>query len=32
MRRRAEKFGGAFAIESPETGGTSITWQVPLRP
>jgi signal transduction histidine kinase len=30
MRRRAEKFGGVLVIESPETGGTAITWQVPI--
>jgi two-component system, NarL family, sensor histidine kinase DevS len=32
LRRRAEKFGGVFLIESPETGGTAVTWQVPLGP
>jgi len=31
MRHRAEKFRGELIVESPETGGTSITWQVPLR-
>jgi signal transduction histidine kinase len=30
MRRRAEKLHGEFMIESPETGGTSLVWQVPL--
>jgi signal transduction histidine kinase len=30
MRRRAEKLRGSFVAESPSTGGTSLTWQVPL--
>ena len=30
LRRRAEKLHGTFAVESPEDGGTILTWQVPL--
>ncbi len=30
LRRRAEKLHGTFAIESPEAGGTVLTWQVPI--
>ena len=30
LRRRAEKLHGTFAIESPEEGGTILTWQVPV--
>ena len=30
LGRRAEKLDGSFEIESPVTGGTSLTWQVPL--
>jgi signal transduction histidine kinase len=30
MRRRAEKLHGEFALESPPTGGTVLTWRVPL--
>jgi signal transduction histidine kinase len=30
MRRRAEKLHGELVIESSETGGTTLTWQVPL--
>lgn len=30
LQRRAEKLHGTFAIESPESGGTRLTWQVPL--
>ena len=30
MRRRAEKLGGSFSVESPDAGGTIIVWQVPL--
>jgi signal transduction histidine kinase len=30
LQRRAEKFRGEFTIVSPETGGTLLTWQVPL--
>jgi signal transduction histidine kinase len=30
LRRRAEKLHGVFDIESPEGGGTVLTWQVPL--
>jgi nitrate/nitrite-specific signal transduction histidine kinase len=29
LRRRAEKLHGQFATELPETGGTSLIWQVP---
>lgn len=31
MRRRAEKLGGTFEIETPDAGGTLLAWQVPLR-
>ena len=31
MRRRAEKLGGRFEIETPDAGGTLLIWQVPLR-
>lgn len=30
MRRRAEKLHGELVIESSETAGTTLTWQVPL--
>ncbi len=30
LRRRAEKLRGSFVIESPPTGGTRLSWQVPL--
>jgi len=30
LRRRAEKLRGTFVIESPPTGGTRLSWQVPL--
>ena len=30
LRRRAEKLHGQFAAESPESGGTKLTWRVPL--
>jgi signal transduction histidine kinase len=30
LRRRAEKLNGQFATETPESGGTSLIWQVPL--
>jgi signal transduction histidine kinase len=30
LRRRADKLGGSLVIESPASGGTSVTWQVPL--
>jgi signal transduction histidine kinase len=30
LRRRAEKLHGHFEIESPDTGGTVLHWQVPL--
>jgi len=30
MGRRAEKLHGELVVDSPETGGTSLTWQVPL--
>jgi signal transduction histidine kinase len=29
LRRRAEKLHGSFVVESPATGGTALTWQVP---
>ncbi len=31
LRRRAEKLHGQFTAHSPETGGTSLVWQVPVR-
>ena len=31
MRRRAEKLHGSLMIETPETGGTLLIWQVPIR-
>jgi signal transduction histidine kinase len=31
MRRRAEKLRGSFDAESPATGGTILTWRVPIR-
>jgi len=30
LRRRAEKLRGHFATETPETGGTTLTWEVPI--
>ena len=30
MRRRAEKLHGSLEIETPETGGTLLIWQVPI--
>ncbi len=30
MRRRAEKLRGSFNLESPVSGGTNLTWRVPL--
>ncbi len=30
LRRRAEKLHGQFDVRSPATGGTVLTWQVPL--
>jgi signal transduction histidine kinase len=30
LRRRAEKLNGQFVIESPDTGGTVLTWRAPL--
>ena len=32
LRRRAEKLNGSFFIEEAENGGTSLVWQVPVRP
>jgi signal transduction histidine kinase len=32
LQHRAEKLHGHFDIESPDTGGTILTWQVPLAP
>ena len=31
LRRRAEKLHGQFALKSPESGGTMLTWQVPIN-
>ena len=31
MRRRAEKLHGSLEIETPESGGTVLIWQVPIR-
>jgi len=31
LQRRAEKLGGTLSIKAPKGGGTSLTWQVPLR-
>lgn len=31
MARRAEKLGGTFSVETPERGGTRISWKVPLE-
>ena len=30
LLRRAEKLHGRFTIDSPPTGGTSLTWEVPV--
>lgn len=30
IRRRAEKLHGRFALETPESGGVSLVWQVPV--
>lgn len=30
LRRRAEKLRGRYAIETSETGATSLIWQVPV--
>ena len=30
LKRRAEKLHGQLVVESPEAGGTSLTWQVPV--
>ncbi len=30
LRRRAEKLPGQFATETPEAGGTTLIWQVPV--
>ncbi len=30
LRRRAEKLGGWFRIEHPDTGGSSLIWRVPI--
>jgi signal transduction histidine kinase len=32
MRGRAEKLRGEFTVESSESGGTVLTWQVPIAP
>lgn len=31
LRRRAEKLQGQFSIESPDAGGTLLSWQVPIK-
>ena len=31
LQRRAEKLNGTMTIESPESGGTSLIWQVPAN-
>ncbi|GAA1914187.1 two-component system sensor histidine kinase [Streptomyces sodiiphilus] len=31
LQERAEKLGGALAIEAPEPGGTRLEWKVPLN-
>ena len=31
LRRRAEKLHGTLVIEAPDTGGTLLTWQVPIN-
>lgn len=31
MRRRAEKLHGSLVIETPQTGGTLLIWEVPIR-
>ena len=31
LRRRAEKLDGQLTLESPESGGTVLTWQVPIK-
>ena len=31
LRRRAEKLQGQFSIESPDAGGTVLSWQVPIK-
>ena len=31
MRRRAEKLHGSLVMETPETGGTLLIWEVPIR-
>ena len=30
LRRRAEKLHGTLVVESPETGGTILSWSVPV--
>jgi hypothetical protein len=30
LRRRAEKLHGSITAETPQTGGTSLIWQVPI--
>jgi signal transduction histidine kinase len=30
VARRAQKLHGEIVVESPLTGGTKLTWQVPL--
>ncbi|HXQ43511.1 MAG TPA: GAF domain-containing sensor histidine kinase [Acidimicrobiales bacterium] len=31
LRRRAEKLHGQFTADSPDTGGTSLVWEVPVH-
>jgi signal transduction histidine kinase len=31
MRRRAEKLRGSLDVQSPATGGTTLTWRVPIH-
>lgn len=31
LQRRAEKLRGTFTVQSPESGGTLLIWQVPLQ-
>jgi signal transduction histidine kinase len=30
MRQRAEKLRGTFEVASPVSGGTALTWEVPV--
>ncbi len=31
LKRRAEKLDGTFTVESPESGGALLVWQVPIK-